>query len=293
MGWRRQVRDCGSYSICSMYPILREPPLIRSCARWTRSGEVRFRRYWLIKGITWNGKSWTDQSFSFFDRHVLTGSYHNFFRIYDTDTLNDVVLQADKSAFKAKKIGGPLPGNKIMRNGPKGAFRDAMQLDALDFNKKILHASWHPRENTIAVISSFRVLILASVQADAFSFSFSARSLLRTICSYTVLHDSSGTVLINLRHLSFRFSSSRNDFFPSRSPPIPPFFFYPPLSYLHPDHSFSLRIMALFLMWLDRVWLLWDDLSIKGQRQGTNSWLFLFFLFFSALLFLFSFALSF
>ena len=42
MGWRRQVRDCGSYSTCSMYPILHEPPLIRSCARWTRSGEVRY-----------------------------------------------------------------------------------------------------------------------------------------------------------------------------------------------------------------------------------------------------------
>ena len=173
----------------------------------------------LINGITWNGKSWTDQSL--FDRHVLTGSYHNFFRIYDTDTLNDVVLQADKSAFKAKKIGGPLPGNKIMRNGPKGAFRDAMQLDALDFNKKILHASWHPRENTIAVISSFRALILASVQADAFF----ARSLLRTICSYTVLHDSSGTVLINLRHPSFRFSSSRNDLFFLQKPTYSTFFF--------------------------------------------------------------------
>jgi serine/threonine-protein phosphatase 2A regulatory subunit B len=62
--------------------------------------------------------------------------------------LHDVVLQADKSAFKAKKIGGPLPGNKakngLMRPG-------GMQLDSLDFSKKILHASWHPRENTIAV----------------------------------------------------------------------------------------------------------------------------------------------
>ena len=89
-----------------------------------------------------------------YSRHVLTGSYHNYFRIYDSDTLNDVVLQADKSAFKAKKIGGPLPGAK---NGAKngaarpGGLRDAMQLDTLDFNKKILHASWHPRENTIAV----------------------------------------------------------------------------------------------------------------------------------------------
>jgi len=83
---------------------------------------------------------------------VLTGSYHNYFRIYDVDTLNDVVLQADKSAFKAKKIGGPLPATKGVKNGTRpGGLREAMQLDTLDFNKKILHASWHPRENTIAV----------------------------------------------------------------------------------------------------------------------------------------------
>ena len=73
------------------------------------------------------------------------------------DSLSDVVLQADKSAFKAKKIGGPLPGNKLgAKNGARG-LRDAMQMETLDFNKKILHASWHPRENTIAVrfVSSF------------------------------------------------------------------------------------------------------------------------------------------
>ena len=91
-------------------------------------------------------------------RHVLTGSYHNYFRIFDVDSLSDIVLQADKSAFKAKKIGGPLPGNKLgAKNGTRG-LRDAMQMETLDFNKKILHASWHPRESTIAVCSalSFR-----------------------------------------------------------------------------------------------------------------------------------------
>jgi len=100
-------------------------------------------------------------------RHVLTGSYHNYFRIYDSDTLNDVVLQADKSAFKAKKIGGPLPGGKQtgLKNGQRG-LRDAMQLDTLDFNKKILHASWHPRENTIAV-SLWRLLPFGGLMCDA------------------------------------------------------------------------------------------------------------------------------
>jgi serine/threonine-protein phosphatase 2A regulatory subunit B len=82
------------------------------------------------------------------------GSYHNYFRIYDTETLNNVVLQADKSAFKAKKIGGLMAGAKPgAKNGTwPGGLRDAMQLlETLDLNKKILHASWHPRENAIAV----------------------------------------------------------------------------------------------------------------------------------------------
>lgn len=70
------------------------------------------------------------------------------------ETLNDVVLQADKSAFKAKKMGGPLPANNKVgaKNGQRpGGLRDVMAQETLDFNKKILHASWHPRENTIAV----------------------------------------------------------------------------------------------------------------------------------------------
>ena len=115
--------------------------------------------------------------------HVLTGSYHNYFRIYDTDTLNDVVLQADKSAFKAKKIGGPLPGAKAgIKNGPRiGGLRDAMQLETLDFNKKILHASWHPRENTIAVGKTFM---------NYFGFLTAIHRLLqRIICSCIVPHE--------------------------------------------------------------------------------------------------------
>lgn len=101
-------------------------------------------------------------------RHVLTGSYHNYFRIFDVESLSDVVLQADKSAFKAKKIGGPLPGNKTgAKNGTRG-LRDAMQMETLDFNKKILHASWHPRESTIAVclISSLRRSWVADIHFD-------------------------------------------------------------------------------------------------------------------------------
>lgn len=60
----------------------------------------------------------------------MTGSYHNYFRIYDVNSDNDVVLQADKSAFKAKKIGGArgkVPGKK-----------EGLQTEGIDFAKKIV-----------------------------------------------------------------------------------------------------------------------------------------------------------
>lgn len=80
----------------------------------------------------------------------MTGSYHNYFRIYDTDGKDDVILQADKSAFKtAKKIGTGGKGTPQKANG-LGA-KPALPSDAVDFSKKILHGSWHPQENTVAV----------------------------------------------------------------------------------------------------------------------------------------------
>ncbi|PVG01925.1 hypothetical protein CPB86DRAFT_698381 [Serendipita vermifera] len=76
--------------------------------------------------------------------HVMTGSYHNYFRIYDVDGSSDVILQADKSAFKADVLPIKQPG---------------MTMDAVDFSKKILHGSWHPRENTVAIAATNNLFI--------------------------------------------------------------------------------------------------------------------------------------
>lgn len=72
---------------------------------------------------------------------MLTGSYHNYFRIYDVETTNDIVLQADKSAFKAKKVGG-------VKGGPKGGKPGAGGMDTTgtDFNKKIVSTIFVPRD---------------------------------------------------------------------------------------------------------------------------------------------------
>lgn len=87
--------------------------------------------------------------------HVLSGSYNNFFHIYDTAATQDIVLQADKSAFKAKKIGGNKnkaggAAGKGGKNGAAAGGKPLIDTESIDYNKKILHASWHPRENTVS-----------------------------------------------------------------------------------------------------------------------------------------------
>ncbi|GAT28828.1 hypothetical protein RIB2604_02700120 [Aspergillus luchuensis] len=99
--------------------------------------------------------------------NVMTGSYNNNFMIYPTDPSKEteIVLQADKSAFKAKKVGVPTPMNKGAngkKNGSRagspvgvgGRMKKETDADQIDFNKKILHMSWHPYEDSIAIAAT-------------------------------------------------------------------------------------------------------------------------------------------
>ncbi|CAD6576442.1 MAG: protein phosphatase 2A regulatory subunit cdc55 [Cyphobasidiales sp. Tagirdzhanova-0007] len=99
---------------------------------------------------------------------ILSGSYNNNFHIYDRNAETDVVLQADKSAFKAKKVGaqkakGGLTGmnGKGMQGKPANGTGTPVDVDNIDFNKKILHASWHPKEDTIAIAATNNLFLFA------------------------------------------------------------------------------------------------------------------------------------
>lgn len=101
--------------------------------------------------------------------NVMTGSYNNNFMIYPTQEEKDteIVLQADKSAFKAKKVGVPTPMNKGGAKkagsrsgspaGPGSRMKKETDADQIDFNKKILHMSWHPFEDSIAIAATNNV----------------------------------------------------------------------------------------------------------------------------------------
>jgi serine/threonine-protein phosphatase 2A regulatory subunit B len=119
-------------------------------------------------------------TFSGDGRNALTGSYNNNFMIYPTAVGNpsaagvsagggqEILLQADKSAFKAKKSlaaakkAAAARGASPARGGratppPSALSRSAIDVDSMDFNKKILHLSWHPFEDTVAIAATNNV----------------------------------------------------------------------------------------------------------------------------------------
>lgn len=132
-------------------------------------------------------------------QNVMTGSYNNNFMIYPTDPTKEteVVLQADKTAFKAKKVGVPTPINSMAstnagrKNGsrsgsPSGAggrMRKETDADQIDFNKKILHMSWHPFEDSIAIAATNNVRSCPYHSCICETTLLILRTALRVLCS--------------------------------------------------------------------------------------------------------------
>ncbi|XP_055376482.1 protein phosphatase PP2A 55 kDa regulatory subunit isoform X1 [Condylostylus longicornis] len=92
----------------------------------------------------WNGN----------DTSIMTGSYNNFFRVFDRNTKKDVTLEASRDIIKPKTI---LKPRKVCTGGKRK--KDEISVDCLDFNKKILHTAWHPLENIIAVAATNNLFI--------------------------------------------------------------------------------------------------------------------------------------
>lgn len=104
-------------------------------------------------------------------------------KVANPDDIDVVCLQADKSAFKQQNSpsNGPgnrnseIQGNKRLRNMMPGFWGnnsvnnsklfymdDAELYDNIDFKKNILHFSWHPREDTVAIAATNNLFIFSS-----------------------------------------------------------------------------------------------------------------------------------
>lgn len=87
----------------------------------------------------WNGN----------DTAIMTGSYNNFFRIFDRNTKRDSTLEASRDSIKPMQV---LKPRRVNTGGKRK--KDEISVDSLDFTRKILHTAWHPKENIIAVAAT-------------------------------------------------------------------------------------------------------------------------------------------
>lgn len=107
-------------------------------------------------------------TFSGDGRNVLSGSYNNNFMIYPTDPKEEsndgaVLLQADKSAFKAKKGNDrKIKPGRGMSPAPRSGI-PVLDADKMDFSKKILHSSWHPKEDSIAIAATNNLFVFSTL----------------------------------------------------------------------------------------------------------------------------------
>ncbi|KAJ8281514.1 hypothetical protein COCON_G00040330 [Conger conger] len=88
------------------------------------------------------------------DSVIMTGSYNNFFRMFDRNTKRDVTLEASRESSKPRAV---LKPRRVCVGGKRR--KDEISVDSLDFSKKILHTAWHPAENIIAVAATNNLYI--------------------------------------------------------------------------------------------------------------------------------------
>lgn len=93
---------------------------------------------------------------SFF-RHVITGSYNNFFRIFDRESKKDATLEASRENIKPRTV---LKSKKVCQGGRKK--KDEISVDCLDFQRKILHTAWHPQQNVLAIAATNNLYLFQS-----------------------------------------------------------------------------------------------------------------------------------
>lgn len=75
------------------------------------------------------------------DRELITGSYNNFFRIFDRETQGDVTLEACRENMKPQQVLKPRRVSTAGASGSNKRKKDELSVDSLDFNRKILHTA--------------------------------------------------------------------------------------------------------------------------------------------------------
>jgi len=88
------------------------------------------------------------------DKSILTGSYNNFFRIFDRADNTDWCLEATVENMRPKLQLQQKKVSTLAAAGGGKRKKDEISVDSLDFTRKIIHSAWHPKENIIALAAT-------------------------------------------------------------------------------------------------------------------------------------------
>jgi len=107
----------------------------------------------------------------------VSGSYHNYFHVLDPKAGHNQSIEASKFGPKQKRlsVGGPAAGKQpaakpgaAASSGSRSSLPGGQAAakppvpDAIDFSKKTLHVSVHPREPVVAVAASNNLFIYSA-----------------------------------------------------------------------------------------------------------------------------------
>ena len=107
----------------------------------------------------------------------MTGSYNNSFKICDVAQHTETTIELSKSKPKpgttrnilgmsgASALGGGMGGDMMIDgNGVNAAYASVppVDVDDIDFSKKVLHYSWHPKEDIVAVCGCNNLFLFAA-----------------------------------------------------------------------------------------------------------------------------------
>jgi len=94
-------------------------------------------------GATWSGN----------DQYLMTGSYHNMFRIFDQKGQSDVWMEASKVPSKG--------GGSFMKSFGSSKKKLEPNVAAIDFNRKALYTAWHPTTDLVAVAATNNLFLFS------------------------------------------------------------------------------------------------------------------------------------
>ena len=88
----------------------------------------------------------------------MTGSYNNFFRMFDrSESKREVTLEASREHMKPLQL---LKPRKVSMGGRRK--KDEIAVDSLEFTRKILHTAWHPKDYVVALAATNNLYLFQS-----------------------------------------------------------------------------------------------------------------------------------